>query len=165
MIGSLIVTTPAIRVHMNLRLQERATTPNGNGNVATALFVWVLEPWAAPSAGNTVHMDLGGTGRAVVGKLRPPQGFDGKVYWQFAIATLQSGGPKARPVRPSFKVTVAGDGGFPIDDVPAGCYSLSVRFQRDGVGRLRDQPVTVPSTQTSSSDEPIDLRTLTLEEP
>ena len=29
-------------------------------------------------AGKTAHIDLGGTGRAVVGKLRPPEGFVGK---------------------------------------------------------------------------------------
>ncbi len=117
------------------------------------------------SAGNTVHIDLGGTGRAVVGKLRPPRGFSDKVHWHFAIVTLQSGGSEARPDRPSFKATVGSDGAFRIDDVPAGGYSLSVRFQRDGIGRLRDQTLTVPLAQTSSSDQPVDLGTLTLEEP
>ena len=117
------------------------------------------------SAGNTVHIDLGGTGRSVVGKLRPPRGFNDKVHWHFAIVTLQSGGIEAQPDRPSFKANVAGDGAFRIDDVPAGRYTLSVRFQRDGIGRLRDQTLTVPTAQTASSDPPVDMGTLTLEEP
>ena len=41
-------------------------------------------------AGKTVHIDLGGTGRAVVGKLRPPDGFKEKVRWNFALVTGRS---------------------------------------------------------------------------
>ncbi len=36
-------------------------------------------------AGETVQINLGGTGRAVVGKLEPPDGFTGKVPWNFAL--------------------------------------------------------------------------------
>ena len=39
-------------------------------------------------AGKTVHIDLGGTGRPVVGKLQPPEGFTGKVRWNFAMVTV-----------------------------------------------------------------------------
>ncbi len=41
-------------------------------------------------AGKTVHIDLGGTGRAVVGKLQPPEGFPGEVRWNFALIQAQS---------------------------------------------------------------------------
>ncbi len=39
-------------------------------------------------AGETVQINLGGTGRAVVGKLEPPDGFTAKVLWNFALVTL-----------------------------------------------------------------------------
>lgn len=35
-------------------------------------------------AGETLHLDLGGTGRAVIGKLEPPEGFTENVLWNFA---------------------------------------------------------------------------------
>lgn len=35
-------------------------------------------------AGKTIKLDLGRTGRAVIGKLVPPDSFQGKVIWQFA---------------------------------------------------------------------------------
>jgi hypothetical protein len=36
------------------------------------------------SAGETTRIDLGGTGRPVVGKLQPPKNFNGMAKWQFA---------------------------------------------------------------------------------
>jgi beta-lactamase regulating signal transducer with metallopeptidase domain len=38
--------------------------------------------------GKTVRVDLGGTGRSVVGKLTPPSGLDVQVDWNFALAQL-----------------------------------------------------------------------------
>jgi hypothetical protein len=116
-------------------------------------------------AGQTVTLDLGGNGRPVLGTLRPPQGSSDKVHWEFAIVTLMSGGPEARPDRPSFKATVGPDGAFRIDDVPAGRYSLCVRFQREGVGRLRDFPLDVPRAHGNLAEQPLDLGKVTLEEP
>ena len=86
-------------------------------------------------AGETVHIDLGGTGRPVVGKLQPPAGFTGKVRWNFALVTASPTQPE-RADGPYLTATVDRDGKFRIDDVPAGHYSLSVRFDRDDAGRL-----------------------------
>jgi beta-lactamase regulating signal transducer with metallopeptidase domain/protocatechuate 3,4-dioxygenase beta subunit len=41
-------------------------------------------------AGETTRLDLGGTGRTVIGKLQPPAGFKQKVFWNFALVTLRS---------------------------------------------------------------------------
>jgi hypothetical protein len=46
--------------------------------------------------------------------------------------------------------------------MPAGDYSLSVRFQRDAPGHLFDYPFAVPPMEGRQSDEPLDLGVLTL---
>ena len=118
-------------------------------------------------AGKTVHIDLGGTGRPVVGKLRPPDGFQGKVHWNFASVTAMPDEAEAetRATNPSLMASVDRDGRFRMDDVPVGNYSLSVRFERDGAGHLWNHRVHVPPTEGASSAQPVDLGTLTLEKP
>ena len=76
-------------------------------------------------AGQTVHIDLGGTGRAVVGKLQPPEGFPGKVRWNFAIVQVQPDEKEEREDSTLITATVDRDGKFRIDDAPAGHYSSS----------------------------------------
>jgi hypothetical protein len=49
--------------------------------------------------------------------------------------------------------------------VPAGSYSLSVRFQRESAGELRDHRFNVPSANGDLSAQPVDLGVLTLEKP
>jgi hypothetical protein len=41
-------------------------------------------------AGENTRIDLGGTGRPIVGRLRPPKRLDGKVNWNFALVNVQS---------------------------------------------------------------------------
>ena len=60
-----------------------------------------------------------------------------KVRWNFALVTVQSDATEDRAAGPYFTATVDRDGKFRIDDVPAGDYSLSVRFQRDDAGICR----------------------------
>ena len=71
-------------------------------------------------AGKTVHVDLGGTGRAVVGKLRPPDGFKDKVRWNFVLVTIRTSTASPDGASFQFTATVDRDGSFRIDDVPAG---------------------------------------------
>ena len=117
-------------------------------------------------AGKTVQIDLGGTGRPVVGKLRPPEGFTGKVRWNFALVTatadpIGTAARRARTSRPPLTATAQ----FRIDDVPHGSYVLYVQFQRDRVGQLQDHRFEVPAAKHDSSSLPVDLGVLTLEKP
>lgn len=114
-------------------------------------------------AGKTVHIDLGGAGRPVAGKLRPPEGFKAKVRWNFALVTVEPDKTEARTASPHYTATVDRDGTFRIDDVHAGNYSLSVRFERDDAGRLLNHPFIAPSAEGDQSIQPVDLGVLTLE--
>ena len=109
-------------------------------------------------SGKTVHIDLGGIGRPVVGRLQPPEGFTEKVRWNFADITVVSGADS-----PDFTVTVDREGKFRIDDVPAGDYLLSVRFMRDNAGGLSNHRFSVPMLEGDASEPPVDLGTLKLE--
>ena len=51
----------------------RMTLKDGAAEVASSCMIAVDFP-----GGKTVHLDLGGTGRVVVGKLQPPEGFSGE---------------------------------------------------------------------------------------
>ena len=57
------------------------------------------------------------------------------------------------------------DGKFHFDDMPAGDYSLSVRFQQDDAGHLFNHRFTVPPAKEGEPARPVDLGTLTLQKP
>lgn len=46
--------------------------------------------------------------------------------------------------------------------ITAGGYTLCVRFDRDVAGQLHDDRFSVPKTDESNDDQPLDLRTLML---
>jgi hypothetical protein len=81
------------------------------------------------------------------------------------MITVASNAAGARPENPYFTVTVDRHGTFRIDDVPAGSYSLGVRFQQNDAGHLRDYRFTVPPTKGDLAEQPIDLGVLTLVKP
>ena len=64
---------------------------------------------------------------------------------------------------PYLTATVDRDGRFRIDDVPAGQYLLSVRFDRDDTGRLDDHRFAVAPTKEGEMPQAVDLGTLTLQ--
>jgi hypothetical protein len=138
-------------------------------------------------AGKTTAVNLGGTGRPVIGKLAPPDGHEGKVLWNFALVRVEPNLPPApdvppdipdaeelrrqwfealralRSASPFFRVSIDRDGTFLIDDVPPGVYKLSVRFQQHAVGELTDHEFSVPLIEGGRTDEPLDLGVLALE--
>ncbi len=116
------------------------------------------------TAGETIRLDLGGTGRAVVGRLQPPEGFNGRVRWSFALVTVKPEAAGEREASPSFTATIGRDGSFRIDDMPEGDYSLTVRFDpnHDDVGFLFNHPYKVPAPDEARPDNPFDLGTLRL---
>ena len=116
-------------------------------------------------AGQAVHIDLGGTGRAVVGKPQPPEGFTGMVRWNWALVHVRSDEKTERDDGPSMQATVDHDGKFRIDNAPAGHYSLSVSGMRYGEGRFDNHRFAVPPTKEGTPAEPVDLGTLKAQKP
>lgn len=111
-------------------------------------------------AGKTVHIDLGGTGRPVVGKLEPREGFTGKPRWNFASIRAMPAGAADDSNRPYYTVTADRDGRFRIDDVPPGRYSLDGMFhQMEDVGALSGYGFEVPAGR---ADSPVDLGVIRL---
>jgi len=140
---------------ITLMVNEGATEVTSTGMIAAEF-----------PAGQTVHLDLGGTGRAVVGTLRPPAGFNDKVRWNFALVEVMPEKLEKQGASPSLiylRATVGNDGKFRIDDVPAGDYSLRVRFQRDEAGQLHNHRFKVPSTEGEFAGQPVELGVLRLE--
>ena len=113
-------------------------------------------------AGKTVHIDLGGNGRAVIGKLVPADGLRDKVRWSFAMVSVRSVANEDRSKNPHFTATVDRDGTFRIDDMPTGDYVLDVSFQRDDAGHLLNYRFNVPPQEGVRAAEPVDLGPLKL---
>ncbi len=66
-------------------------------------------------------------------------------------------------VEPYLTATVDREGKFRIDDVPAGHYSLTVRFNREHEGWYGEARLNVPPTQGDAAVKPVDLGVLKLE--
>lgn len=72
---------------------------------------------------------------------------------------------KTRDESPSFSASVDRNGKFHIDDMPAGDYELSVRFNEHSAGIVSRYAFTVPPMEGDRSDEPLDLGEIRLEKP
>jgi hypothetical protein len=116
------------------------------------------------AAGETHKLDLGGTGTTVTGKLLPPEGFKGPARWNFGLLTARLDLPQElRDTSPYIMATIGRDGSFRIDDMPAGDYTMSIRFDRDPVGSLGEYRFVVPPADAANPDRPHDLGMLRLE--
>ncbi len=112
------------------------------------------------TAGETTRLDLGGEGRAAVGRLVAPPETKEKPLWKFAQievrpfgAASDEGAESSSTKRPSFFITADLDGTFRIDDMPPGEYELEVSFSEHRIGFLKAYRVTVPK----GNGAPIDL--------
>jgi RNA polymerase sigma factor (sigma-70 family) len=124
--------------------------------------------WVGPR--ETAHVELGGSGRPVIGRLAIPAGlppFVGQLVAQ-PPATRPAGGAALALMPRIIPVTLTADGSFRADDVPAGRYNL-VFVSQETVGvRVRvaealavaNTTVDMPEMAGGRSDEPLDVGTL-----
>ncbi len=123
--------------------------------------------------GETTRVTVGGTGRAVVGKVKVPDGLAGRKDWTHGLGYLhpsQAGAGPGTTAR-SIVFKAEADGSFRIDDVAAGTYLLTLPtikkpsdspggfFGTDWIAKATRE-VVVPSMPGDRSDEPLDLGTI-----
>ena len=118
-------------------------------------------------AGQTTQINLGNSGRPVVGQLRVPPNSDVKVETGFASIVVCEDIPQPHEPR-QFQATVDDRGNFCIDDVPVGSYWMSIITRPSGrfIDVFRFQ-FTVPPINEKLSQRPVDLgiRTVDLRNP
>lgn len=81
----------------------RRSVPFAHGQGATVIASSSRTP-ATFVAGQKSRIDLGGSGRAVVGKLLPPADFDGRFPWHFALVTLEADRKRPQPPKRPRKI-------------------------------------------------------------
>ncbi len=120
--------------------------------------------------GQTVEVNLGGTGRAVTGKVIVPDYIKDKFSWQHTDSSLRIRSP-GNPYK-LISLTFNEDGTFHAEDVPAGDYYLylhayeppaSSRTRRGERIGLLNHHFTIPDMPNGRSDEPFELGELELE--
>jgi hypothetical protein len=130
------------------------------------------------AAGATIRLDLGGTGRAVRGKVVLPAELAGRKDWLYDFCYLvrkpastepRGAGGEASSVRrgdASVTFKVEADGSFRIEDVEAGTYELLIIVNEQppdqrGLGHVAlataRPEVVVPAMPGGRSDVPLDL--------
>ena len=123
-----------------------------------------MTPMRMP-AGETTTVDLGGSGRPVVGKLLPVPGYQGKVAWNFASVEAHLADKPESGFTSGFYATVGPDGSFRVDDAPPGKYLMTVRFEKSEPGMIWRHPFEVPLLEADTARTPVDLGSLQLVTP
>jgi hypothetical protein len=114
--------------------------------------------------GKTVHVDVGGSGRPVVGKLQPPEAAISPT-WSMALIEVRCRGSDSETSSVFFTANVDQEGRFRIEDVPAGSYLLEVSFSGKAETLLHvSQQFSVSTADVKSASQPLDLGVLTLRE-
>lgn len=138
-------------------------------------FAVMLQPWAGPSettlltvrSGETNGLQLGGSGRVVVGSVRA-DGFTDPIDWQRDVQEL-IGLDAAGHWLSQFTPVFSADGSFRVDDVPPGNYELRINIHDPkGAGPFAllgsvKENITVPPG--ASRDSSFDLGVLEIEAP
>ncbi|MHB1561366.1 MAG: hypothetical protein ACYC61_28295, partial [Isosphaeraceae bacterium] len=120
--------------------------------------------------GATTRVTVGGTGRAVVGKIEAPDELVGRKDWIYGLGYLHPSraGAGPDPTVRSIVFKAEADGSFGIDDVAAGTYLLTLPivkkpsaspggfFSTDWIAKATRE-VVVPAMPGGRSDEPLDL--------
>jgi hypothetical protein len=135
-----------------LRINRRH--PQGNGTILSTMLSQVMV-----KPGEVARVALGGTGRAIVGKVvvMPP---GEKVDWSLVQMS-------ARANNHYYVPSLAGDGSFRVEDIPAGACQLSVDARERSTGLSPfavvgevERDVLVPEMPGGRSDEPLDVGTI-----
>jgi hypothetical protein len=120
-------------------------------------------------AGETTQVQVGGTGRPLIGKVTPMKG-----EYNFRRGTVFEERRNVKPGDPQplqLSFDIRPDGSFRVEDVPAGKYQLNMQlgviepnsyFVEDAANTYTQ--VTVDEMPGGRSDDPQDLGTLTLTE-
>ena len=118
--------------------------------------------------GETTHINLGGVGRAVIGRVTRPEGIPAN-WLAHGNYLIEKNDPPGRTKR-QYNFAVAPDGTFRIEDVEPGEYRLSIGFSEvPGVDTaigptiaVVEHPVEVPENPVGRGDEPVDTGELTV---
>lgn len=139
------------------RLELERWVPNHVPGRMWNIYVGAVD--VAP--GKSYHVQLGGAGKPVVGRLDMP--FAGKP-WMIRIAEAKS---TTDPHGRTFSPEIADDGAFRIDDMPAGSYAMRIALHEPppenscGWGRVLGEYTanfTVPEVPGRGlSEEPVEL--------
>jgi hypothetical protein len=121
--------------------------------------IWVPARFVA---GNTTRVNLGQSGRPVIGQLRWPPGASGPFDRTSVIVDPAEPRDDVRQIA----ATVDGTGNFCLDDVPVGKYRLVVMtVQRQDASIVLIRQFNVSAVNERLSQRPIDLGVLTLNPP
>jgi hypothetical protein len=113
-------------------------------------------------AGKTTRVDLGRSGRPVIGQLRSPPGARGPFDRTRVIVDPAEPRDDVRQI----VATLDGDGNFCLDDVPVGKYRLVVMtVQGQDAAIVLIRHFNVPAVNEKLSQRPVDLGVLTLNPP
>ena len=166
---------------------------NGRGRGRTEEFWALKDVDLEVRPGETLRVELGGTGRPIVGRLTRPRGLDAEVDWTYGSYSF--GNQPRQPEPPAglsdedtrrwwresepakayrragrhFPLVVGPDGSFRVEDVPAGRYVLKIPFEglsrssREGRQAFAHCEVAVPEVPGGRSDEPLDVGAIPLE--
>ncbi|UCE47440.1 MAG: carboxypeptidase regulatory-like domain-containing protein, partial [Phycisphaerales bacterium] len=121
-------------------------------------------------SGQTARVQIGGTGRPVIGKVVVPDMIKDTFDWQHTEHSLRVSSPDS-----SYRILALDlrkDGSFRTDDVPAGDYTISViafgpppnqqTYRGERIGIL-SRAFTIPEIPGGRTNEPFDLGRLELE--
>jgi protocatechuate 3,4-dioxygenase beta subunit len=108
------------------------------------------------TAGQTTHVDLGVSGRPVIGQLRTAKGEKPSVAWNFVLVESAGNGR-------SFQATVDPEGNFCIDDVPPGEYTLNLQFLKPAQSHFNRLRFTVTGVNEKFLQRPVDLGVLSVD--
>ncbi|MFK7769928.1 MAG: hypothetical protein AB8B55_22160 [Mariniblastus sp.] len=122
--------------------------------------------------GETTNVEIGGTGRPVIGKLIVPPGYKKPVTdWNQGNTNLvrEIAGPAGK-VEEYHGFSILADGSFRIEDIPAGIYRFKSRVAEEGEAMWKSGPtigrveirIEIEAMDGGRSDTPLDLGELQL---